>query len=130
MQTIMEKGSDKQLREAGTTKTTLLDLSSKRQIEAELHEKLEGARIEYESASEGYKRALKRCDEVRLTNRDGDGSGVSQAAVEQPVSQALNSQHDAFEKYRRTLDDFNKFLLYGDLPDSRINVSASRISRQ
>lgn len=34
----------------------------------------------------------------------------------QPVSKAAASQHDAFEDYRRALDTFNKFILYGELP--------------
>jgi hypothetical protein len=97
---------------------TTTSISSKRQIEAGLHEKLETARIEYESASKDYKRALKHCDEARSTNSsDGNGNGHSRRASEPSTSQAIATQRHAFEKYRRALDEFNKFILYGDLPE-------------
>lgn len=96
-------------------------LSSKRQIETQLHTQLEASRIKYESASEAYKSALKDCDDVRLTHRDGNGNcngnGTSQPKVGQSISEAVKAQHDAFEGYRRALDTFNKFILYGDLPE-------------
>jgi hypothetical protein len=96
---------------------TIPTLSTKRQIETQLHAQLEAARIKYESASEGYKGALKDCDDVRLTNRDGNGNGASPPKVGQSVSEAVKAQHDAFEEYRLALDTFNKFILYGDLPE-------------
>jgi hypothetical protein len=98
-------------------KSDISDLSTKHQIETQLHGKLETARIEYESASEDYKRALKNCDELRRTNlRDENGNG-SHPTVEPSASQAISSQRHAYEKYRRALDEFNKFILYGDLPE-------------
>jgi hypothetical protein len=58
-------------------KSDFSDLSTKHQIETQLHGKLEAARIEYESASEDYRHALKNCDELRWTNpRDGDGNRI------------------------------------------------------
>jgi hypothetical protein len=100
---------------------TVPALSSKRQIETQLHAQLEASRIKYESASEAYKSALKDCDDVRLTHRDGNGNGngngTSQPKVGQSISEAVKAQHDAFEGYRRALDTFNKFILYGDLPE-------------
>lgn len=100
---------------------TIPTLSTKRQIETQLHTQLEASRIKYESASEAYKSALKDCDDVRLTHRDGNGNGngngTSQPKVGQSISEAVKAQHDAFEGYRRALDTFNKFILYGDLPE-------------
>ena len=93
------------------------DLPTKRQIETQLHTKLEAARIEYESASESYKSALRHCDEHRLTHQGANGNGDLQPRVEESVSKSVKAQHDAFEAYRRALDTFNKFILYGDLPD-------------
>ena len=90
-------------------------LSTKHQIEAELHAKLEAARIEYESASEAYQEALKRCDELAPIRLNENGNGKPHSA-RQSATEAVSDQRHAFEKYRRALDDFNKFILYGDLP--------------
>ena len=104
-----------------TANPNIPDFTTQRQIETQLHTQLEASRIKYESASEAYKSALKDCDDVRLTHRDGsgngDGNGTSQRKVGQPVSEAIKTQHDAFEGYRRALDTFNKFILYGELPE-------------
>ena len=93
-------------------------LFTKHQIETQLHAKLEAARIEYESASEDYKRALKHCDELRrASHSDGGNGNDSQPRMEPSASQSVSHQRHAFEKYRRALDEFNKFILYGDLPE-------------
>ena len=95
----------------GTSKEVL---SSKRQIEAELHEKLEAARLEYEAASKYYKEALKRCDELPASSHNGNGNFRPAPSA----SEAVRLQGRAFETYRRALDQFNRFILYGDIPDS------------
>ena len=82
------------------------DLSALRQIETQLHTKVEAARIEYQFASEIYKRTLSQ----------RYGNGDSQLTIETSISQVTKAQRKAFEKYRRALDEFNKFIIYGDLP--------------
>ena len=69
-------------------------LSSKQEKEAELYADLEAAKIEYETASEDYKRTLVYWDEVR------PAAQRILPAREVSVSQAVKFERDAFEKYR------------------------------
>jgi hypothetical protein len=89
-------------------RTTAPDFTTQRQIETHLHTKLEVARTEYDSASERHKRALECV-------QDGNGNDDS-------VSQAVEDQHHAFEEYQRAVDNFNRFILYGDLPGGQIQA--------
>jgi hypothetical protein len=99
-----------------TANPNIPDFTTHRQIETQLHTKLEAARTEYESALERYQRAVKYCDERRLKNVQ-DGNGDSQPTVEQLVSQAVKPQRHAFEEYGRALDRVNRFILCRDLPE-------------
>ena len=89
----------------------------RREIETQLHTRLEAAKAKYESASDQYKHAIKRCDELRMKSVSGDGDGSSQPTAEMSVSKALKAQHDAFDFHRQALEEFNKFILYGECPE-------------
>jgi hypothetical protein len=101
-----------------TANPTAPGVSTKRQIETQLHAKLETAKTGYESVSEAHQLTLKHCEELRLKNHlDGNGNGHQAPYVGTSISQTGKAQRDAFEKYRRALDEFNRFILYGELPE-------------
>jgi hypothetical protein len=59
-----------------TANPTAPGVSTKRQIETQLHAKLETAKTGYESVSEAHQLTLKHCEELRLKNHlDGNGNG-------------------------------------------------------
>ena len=96
------------MRDRYTATPTTSDPSSRHEKEAELYADLESAKIEYETASEDYKRALVYWDEIRQVNLPGAQRILP--APEVSVSQAVKFEHDAFEKYRLAVDAFNRFL--------------------
>ena len=105
-----------------TANPNIPDFTTQRQIETQLHTKLEAARTEYESALERYQRAVKYCDERRLKNvqdrnSNGNSNGDSQPTVELSVSQVVKPQCHALEEYGRALDRVNRFILCRDLPE-------------
>jgi len=59
-----------------TANPTAPVVSTKRQIEIQLHAKFETAKTGYESVSEAHQLTLKHCKELRLKNHlDGNGNG-------------------------------------------------------
>ena len=96
-----------------------------REIEECLLNKLEAAKSGYEQVSQQYKRAIKHCEELALKVPhlpDGDGDGYLPPTIELTVSQAIKAQYEAFKNYRLKLEQFNNFLLYGELPGAtRLN---------
>ena len=83
------------------------------ELEERLKAELDLAKAAYDTKTAEYQRAIQECEERRTTPLDGkrrvDTKHIS-------VSLAAQSQHNAFDEYRRALKAFNNYAIYHELP--------------
>ena len=93
------------------------DFSKQAEIEERLTAELQAARLTFDFATEQYKRAVQGPGKLGLNHPDGQHRFQSLDGIPS-LTEASNSQRDAFEKYQRALEAFNKFVRRGELPNT------------
>ena len=91
------------------------DISKQSEIEERVMVELQSAELIYELATGQYRRAVRRCQELRPNSSDGN-HGHQGRDGDLSVTAALEVQHYAFRNYRRALEVFTNFVQYGELP--------------
>lgn len=74
------------------------------------------AKLAYDSATEQYQRTVRRVEESRLEAPDGKRM-LAPADGDVSLTEALALQSDALEKVSIALRAFNRFVVYGEVPD-------------
>ena len=93
-------------------------------IEDRLMAEFQEAKTAYETATQQYQKAVRRCDELGRAAQEKTMLGSVDGVLS--VTQALKAQHEAFEHVSAALKAFNGFVLYGDIPDEPNGDSARR----